>query len=51
MARRRFLARLATWPLAALIPMTTFPEQRSASLKVVLKSARGSDDPTKAALR
>ncbi|HEU4955740.1 MAG TPA: hypothetical protein VFT28_14235 [Gemmatimonadales bacterium] len=49
MARRRFLAQLATWPLAALIPITTFPEQRSASRKIVLKSAWGSDDPTKAA--
>ena len=33
MARRRFLAQLATWPLAALIPITTFPVRRSASLK------------------
>lgn len=39
MARRRFLAPMATWPLAALIPITTFPEPRSASLKIVLKSA------------
>ena len=49
MARRRFLAQMATWPLAALVPITTFPEPRSASLKIVLKSAWGSDDPTKAA--
>ena len=49
MARRRFLARMAAWPLAALLPITTFQEHRSASLKIVLKSAWGSDDPTKAA--
>ena len=49
MARRRFLAQLATWPLAALVPITTFAEPRSASLKIMLKSAWGSDDPTKAA--
>jgi predicted peroxiredoxin len=49
MARRRFLAQMAAWPLAALIPITTFQEHRSASLKIVLKSAWGSDDPTKAA--
>jgi hypothetical protein len=49
MARRRFLAQMAAWPLAALVPITTFPEHRSASLKIVLKSAWGSDDPTKAA--
>jgi hypothetical protein len=33
MARRRFLAQMATWPLAALVPITTFAEPRSASLK------------------
>jgi sulfur relay (sulfurtransferase) complex TusBCD TusD component (DsrE family) len=49
MARRRFVAQMVTWPLAALVPITTFPEPRSASLKIVLKSAWGSDDPTKAA--
>jgi sulfur relay (sulfurtransferase) complex TusBCD TusD component (DsrE family) len=49
MARRRFLAEMASWPLAALLPITTFPERRSASLKIVLKSAWSSDDPTKAA--
>ena len=49
MARRRFLAQMAAWPLAALVPTTTFPEPRTASLKIVLKSAWGSDDPTKAA--
>ena len=26
MARRRFLAQMAAWPLAALIPITTFLE-------------------------
>ena len=49
MARRRFLAQMAAWPLAAFIPITTFQEPRSASLKIMLKSAWGSDDPTKAA--
>jgi hypothetical protein len=49
MARRRFLAQIASWPLAAFVPIPFFSAQREASLKIVLKSAWGSDDPTKAA--
>ncbi len=29
MARRRFLGKMVAWPLAALIPITTFQEPRS----------------------
>ena len=49
MARRRFLAQLAAWPLATLLPVSAFASARPASLKIMLKSAWGSDDPTKAA--
>ena len=49
MARRRFLAQLAAWPLAALVPFSGFGPARQGSLKIMLKSAWGSDDPTKAA--
>jgi predicted peroxiredoxin len=51
MARRRFLAQLAAWPLAALIPTLGLgsARHRTAHLKIVFKSAWGSDDPTKAA--
>jgi predicted peroxiredoxin len=49
MARRRFLAQLAAWPLASLLPASVLAPPRSASLKIVLKSAWGSDDSTKAA--
>ena len=49
MARRRFLAQMAAWPLAAWVPLTGFAAPREGSLKIVLKSAWGSDDPTKAA--
>ena len=41
MARRRFLAQMAAWPLAALIPITTFQEPRSASLKIVFEECLG----------
>ena len=49
MARRRFLAQLAAWPLAALLPASALAATRAAPLKIMLKSAWGSDDPTKAA--
>lgn len=49
MARRRFLAQLAAWPLAAILPAAGFAAERPAPLKIMLKSAWGSDDPTKAA--
>jgi predicted peroxiredoxin len=48
MARRRFLAQLAAWPLAAMLP-AGLATPRAARLKIMLKSAWGSDDPTKAA--
>ena len=46
MARRRFLAQLVALPFAALLP--TAPTA-GPSLKIMMKSAWGSDDPTKAA--
>jgi predicted peroxiredoxin len=49
MARRRFLARLAAWPLAAFLPGAAFTSARALPLKIMVKSAWGSDDPTKAA--
>ena len=49
MARRRFLTQLAAWPFAALLPASALTPPRPASLKIMLKSAWGSDDPTKAA--
>jgi predicted peroxiredoxin len=49
MARRRFLAQLAGWPLAALFPAVAVAHSRAPRLKILLKSAWGSDDPTKAA--
>jgi len=49
MARRRFLAQLAAWPLAALLPASAVAAIRAAPLKILIKSAWGSDDPTKAA--
>src|SRR5262245_15838715 len=49
MARRRFLAQLATWSLAAVVPLSPVLGRRGGSLKIMMKSAWGSDDPTKAA--
>ncbi len=49
MARRRFVAQLAAWPLAVLFPGAALASARAAPLKILLKSAWGSDDPTKAA--
>jgi hypothetical protein len=49
MARRRFVAQLAAWPLAVLFPGAALASARTAPLKILLKSAWGSDDPTKAA--
>lgn len=49
MARRRFLSQLAAWPLAALLPGAALASTRPTPLKIMLKSAWGSDDPTKAA--
>jgi len=49
MARRRYLAQLAAWPLAALLPASAVAATRGAPLKILIKSVWGSDDPTKAA--
>jgi predicted peroxiredoxin len=49
MARRRFLAQLAAGPLAAVLPGAASPRPRAVPLKIMMKSAWGSDDPTKAA--
>ncbi len=46
MARRRFLSQLLGLPLLAMGGAT---EQPKKSLKIMMKSAWGSDDPTKAA--
>lgn len=48
MIRRSFLKRLAVLPLAAAaVPSTT--DASATKLKIMIKSAWGSDDPTKAA--
>jgi hypothetical protein len=49
MARRRFIAQLAAWPLAAVLPALGLQWGRAPRLKIMIKSAWGSDDPTKAA--
>jgi predicted peroxiredoxin len=46
MARRQFIAQLLTIPLFAGLAL---PARRMASQKLLIKSAWGSDDPTKAA--
>jgi hypothetical protein len=48
MARRSFLRRLAALPLLATTTVLA-DEQRKKPLHVMMKSAWGSDDPTKAA--
>ena len=49
MARRWFLSRLATLPLLAAGALSAQTGSPKKSLKVMMKSAWGSDDPTKAA--
>ena len=46
MARRTFLAQLAGLPLLA---MGTKPDEPKKQLKIMMKSAWGADDPTRAA--
>lgn len=48
MARRRFLAQLAVWPFAAA-SAPAVAQTRKPALNIMIKSAWGSDDPTKAA--
>ena len=52
MARRKFLAQLAGLPFLAgfpLLALGTQAEQTKKPLKIMMKSAWGSDDPTRAA--
>ena len=49
MARRSFLSRLASLPLLAAGALSVSADTSRKSLKVMMKSAWGSDDPTKAA--
>ena len=47
MARRQFLARLAALPLFA-VTASALPAPTDKTLKIMMKSAWGSDDPTRA---
>ena len=49
MARRWFLSRLAALPLLAVGALSAQTDSPKKSLKIMMKSAWGSDDPTKAA--
>lgn len=49
MARRAFLAQMVAAPLAAFAGTDTAQVKAERKLKVMMKSAWGSDDPTKAA--
>jgi len=52
MARRKFLAQLAGLPFLAGLPLLsgrTEPQESKKPLKILMKSAWGSDDPTRAA--
>lgn len=49
MARRTFLAQILAAPLAAVAAVGTSQAADHRTLKVMMKSAWGSDDPTKAA--
>ena len=49
MERRRLLSRLAALPLFAAMSTVTTAADQKRPLKVMMKSAWGSDDPTKAA--
>jgi hypothetical protein len=49
MERRRLLARLAALPLFAGVSTVATAADQKRALKVMMKSAWGSDDPTKAA--
>src|ERR1700724_4460895 len=49
MERRRLLERLGALPLLAGLSAAAAPVDQKRSLKIMMKSAWGSDDPTKAA--
>jgi predicted peroxiredoxin len=49
MERRRLLSRLAAVPLLAGLSTTALAVDQKRTLKIMMKSAWGSDDPTKAA--
>jgi hypothetical protein len=51
MARRAFLSRMAQWAALPLLPAASALEGQTAhkQLKILMKTAWGSDDPTKAA--
>ncbi len=49
MARRRFLAQLAAWPLAALLPGSALASAAGGAAQDPAEECLGSDDPTKAA--
>ena len=48
MARREFLSRLAALPLLGLSTFAATQTQSAKTLKIMMKSAWGSDDPTRA---
>jgi len=49
MARRQFLSQLAAFPFLALGAKAAKPDQTKKPLHIMMKSAWGSDDPTRAA--
>jgi predicted peroxiredoxin len=48
MARRRFLAQLAGLPFLSFLGMAAKADETRKPLKIMMKSAWGSDDPTRA---
>ena len=48
MARRTFLAQLAGLPFLSFLSFEPKPEETKKRLKIMMKSAWGSDDPTRA---
>jgi predicted peroxiredoxin len=48
MARRRFLAQLAGLPFLSFLGMGARADESKKPLKIMMKSAWGSDDPTRA---
>lgn len=48
MARRKFLSQLAALPFLSFLPSATEADEPKKTLKIMMKSAWGSDDPTRA---